>query len=60
MIGNRNNEADLNNDTFRRNGWGRQDQDPFHLDWMDGDMKDMAYYYIHKLYDDFLEKGEVR
>lgn len=52
-----NHEIDLNGGSFRINGWGRQNQDPFHLDWMHGDMKDMAYYYIHKLYDDFLEKG---
>lgn len=49
-----------NGASFKTNGWGRKDKEPFHLDWMHGDMKDMAYFYIHKLYDSFLEKGGVQ
>ena len=46
---------DLNGTSFR-NGWGRN-HSTFGNAWFHSDMKDMAYFYVYKLYDEIVEKG---
>ena len=42
-----------------RNGSGR-DISGFHRgNWLHSDMKDMAYFYVFKLYDQLVEKGQL-
>ena len=54
----RNRDFDLNSDTFR-NGWGRpavKNQTP----WLHSDMKDMAFFYVYKLYEQLVQKGSLK
>ena len=39
----------------RPNGWGRGSPD-----WHHSDMKDMAYFYVYKLYEQLIQKGDLK
>jgi hypothetical protein len=41
------------------NNWGR-DHDVFAQDWLHGDLKDMAYFYNFKVFEDIVTKGELK
>lgn len=43
----------------RPNYWGRNHQ-VFGSAWLHSDMKDMAYFYIYKLYEQLMQKGNLR
>ena len=54
----RNRDFDLNSDNYR-NGWGRpavKNQTP----WLHSDMKDMAFFYVYKLYEQLVQKGNLK
>ncbi len=40
------------------NGWGRA-RGAYDTRWLHSDLKDMAYFYIYKLFDAFRQVGEV-
>ena len=42
-----------------RNGWGRASENGALL-WKHSDMKDMAYYYVYKLYEEIIQKGALK
>ena len=44
----------------RPNGWGRNKDSTYKLNWLHSDMKDMAYYYIFKLYEQLVTKGNLK
>ena len=53
-----NEDHDLNSSEYR-NGWGRQavrNQTP----WLHSDMKDMAFFYVYKLYEQLIQKGHLK
>ena len=58
------NNVDMNNDSAdggvpRPNRWGRpavKNQTP----WMHSDMKDMAFFYVYKLYEQLIQKGHLK
>ena len=57
-------DIDLNLDSEgqgvpRLNGWGRN-SGIYGQSWLHSDMKDMAFFYIHALYDDLSEKGNLK
>ena len=54
-------DRDFNLDDDRcKNGWGRS-HPVFGAAWFHSDMKDMAYAYVYKLYDDVVkEKGHLQ
>ena len=54
----RNRDFDLNSDNYR-NGWGRPAVDD-KTDWHHSDMKDMAYFYVYKLYEQLIQKGDLK
>ena len=44
----------------RPNGWGRMHNN-FGVSWLHSDMKDMAFFYVYKLYDEIVkEKGKLK
>ncbi len=43
----------------RPNGWGRN-HNVFDDSWLHSDMKDMAYFYVYKLYDQLVTKGNLQ
>ena len=43
----------------RPNGWGRPVVDDV-APWKHSDMKDVAYFYVHKLFQQLVEKGDLR
>lgn len=43
----------------RPNGWGRDISGFYRENWLHSDMKDMASFYVFKLYDQLVEKGEL-
>ena len=43
----------------RPNGWGRPVVDD-KTDWHHSDMKDMAYFYVYKLYEQLIQKGNLK
>lgn len=43
----------------RPNGWGRNHQ-VFGTAWFHSDMKDLAYFYVYKLYEQHIQKGVLR
>ena len=43
----------------RPNGWGRN-HNVFQDAWLHSDMKDMAFFYIHKLYEQIVSKGNLQ
>ncbi len=50
---------DLNSSGYRSNDWGRNHR--FHGDkWLHSDMKDMAFFYVYKLYNDLTMKGALK
>ncbi len=51
-------DFDLNDGEYRNN-WGRI-HPVFGGAWLHSDMKDMAYFYVYKLYDQLVEKGSLR
>ena len=58
-LGNRIENHDLNFGNVYRNGWGRpavKNQIP----WLHSDMKDMAFFYVYKLYEQLIEKGALK
>ena len=49
----------LNSSQFKSNSWGRNHR--WYLQrWLHSDMKDMAYFHVYKLFDDFCTKGNLR
>ncbi len=49
---------DLNTSKYR-NGWGRNHR--FYEDkWLHSDMKDMAFFYVYKLYNELIQKGGLK
>ena len=45
----------------RPNGWGRTSGDNDDAPpWKHSDMKDMAYFYVHKLYEQLITKGNLK
>lgn len=57
---NRNN-VNLNDigDVGRPNGWGRS-HNVYEQNWLHSDMKDMAYFYVHKLYEQLVIRGSMQ
>lgn len=54
-------DFDMNQERFvpRPNGWGRpavKNQTP----WLHSDMKDMAFFYVYKLYEQLIQKGNLK
>ena len=43
----------------RPNGWGR-DHNVYEESWLHSDMKDMAYFYVHKLYEQLVTRGDIQ
>lgn len=43
----------------RPNGWGRPAVEG-ECPWQHSDMKDMAYFYVHKLYEQLIQKGKLK
>lgn len=43
----------------RPNGWGR-DHNVFNESWFHSDMKDMAFFYVYKLYEQLVTKGSLQ
>lgn len=54
----RDRDFDLNSNNYR-NGWGRN-HTVFGASWLHSDMKDMAYFYVHKLYDQLVTRGMLK
>ena len=50
---------DMNTEIERPNGWGRTHAG-YGTSWMHGDLKDMAYFYNSKVYEDVVEKGGLK
>lgn len=44
----------------RPNGWGRNEESFYKLNWLHSDMKDMAYFYVFRLYDQLIQKGILK
>ena len=57
-FGNKIENHDLNSSDYR-NGWGRPAVDD-KTDWHHSDMKDMAYFYVYKLYEQLIQKGDLK
>ena len=57
---NRNN-VNLNDvsDVARPNEWGR-DHNVYEEAWLHSDMKDMAYFYVYKLYEQLVTRGDMQ
>lgn len=58
----RNVDMNLNNEfggVPRPNEWGRN-HPVFGASWLHSDMKDMAYFYVYKLYEQLIQKGNLR
>lgn len=56
---------DMNDDRDgvpRPNGWGRDNNSKYKVEWQHSDMKDMAYFYVYKLYEQLVssEKGNLK
>lgn len=47
-------DHDLNSSEYR-NGWGSGSPD-----WHHSDMKDMAYFYVYKLFGQLIQKGNLK
>ena len=53
-------DYDLNDGNYR-NGWGRDEDSYYGVNWLHSDMKDMAYIHVFKLYDEIvLRKGDLK
>ena len=50
---------DMNDGIPRPNGWGRG-HPVFEDSWLHSDMKDMAYFYVYKLYEQLIQKGDLK
>lgn len=48
------------NGIVRPNNWGRSEDSFFGSQWLHSDMKDMAYFYVYKLYDELVRKGGLK
>ena len=44
----------------RPNEWGRCSSHKYGTDWQHSDMKDMAYLYVYKLYEQLIQKGNLK
>jgi hypothetical protein len=55
------NNINLNDSTVvdRPNEWGRN-TDVYGQNWLHSDMKDMSYFYVYPLYNDFTSKGGLK
>ncbi|MDO5317733.1 MAG: hypothetical protein Q4G65_03820 [bacterium] len=58
-FGNKIENHDLNSSDYR-NGWGRDKDSTYKLNWLHSDMKDMAYFYVYKLYEQLVTKGSLK
>ena len=52
------NMIDLNDDSFKLNGWFRRDD--YNLRWLHSDFKDVPYFLTFKFYEKVLEKGNLK
>jgi hypothetical protein len=52
---------DMNNSasSWRPNGWGRM-HGTYQDRWLHGDIKNMSYFYNHKIFDSIVEQGELQ
>lgn len=50
---------DPNNGVPRPNEWGRNHKE-FGVSWLHSDMKDMAFFYVFKLYEQLVQKGSLK
>ena len=44
----------------RPNGWGRNAEQDGSQPWLHSDMKDVAFFYVYKLYEQLITKGNLR
>lgn len=44
----------------RLNGWGRDVNHRYGLDWQHSDMKNMSFFYVYQLFEDLMEKGHLK
>ena len=44
----------------RPNEWGRSGESIYKQRWLHSDMKDMAYFYVFKLYNQLIQKGDLK
>ena len=44
----------------RPNGWGRDENHAYKLNWLHSDMKDVAFFYVYKLYEQLVDKGGLK
>ena len=58
-FGNRIENHNLNSPNDYRNGWGRPAVEG-EYPWLHSDMKDMAYIYVYKLYEQIIQKGILK
>lgn len=47
------------NSSAYRNGWGRPATNDL-APWLHSDMKDMANFYVYKLYEELIQKGNMK
>ena len=59
VLGTRIENQDLNEPNNYRNGWGRN-HPTFKKSWLHSDMKDMAHFYVYKLYEQLVRKGNLK
>jgi len=54
-------QIDMNNSasSWRPNGWGRM-HDVYQDRWLHSDLKDMAYFYNHKIFESIVEQGSLK
>ena len=63
VLGDNTRNIDMNNPVTgieRPNDWGRSADSIYQKKWLHSDMKDMAYFYVHMLYYQLVEKGGLR
>ncbi len=52
-------EVDGEQGVLRPNGWGRN-HDVYQESWLHSDMKDMAFLYVYKLYEQLITRGNLQ
>ncbi|MDD3585226.1 MAG: alpha/beta hydrolase [Kiritimatiellae bacterium] len=53
------NNVDMNDISYRPNGWGRM-HGTYQDRWLHGDIKNMSYFYNHKIFDSIVEQGNLQ
>jgi hypothetical protein len=49
----------MNDISYRPNGWGRM-HGTYQDRWLHGDIKNMSYFYNHKIFDSIVEQGNLQ